>query len=125
MKTFFTIFFLSFFSLSAFCQDTIYTRNGEMIPAKVYEITQNEVKYKKPSNPDGPMYVAEKNDIAVIEYQNGSKEIFSSKYDNPPTPYRYKYSSPRLNVIITPPIIIRRNWHPIRNHLRRHYGWFL
>lgn len=63
-------------SIAAFAQDTLYTRDGQVIPAKVQEVTQTEIKYKKPSNPDGPLYVVSKDEIAVIEYKNGSKDVF-------------------------------------------------
>ena len=47
MKTLSTTALLMITSLGAFSQDTLFTRNGEMIPAKVYEITQTDIKYKK------------------------------------------------------------------------------
>jgi len=76
MKTLSIAALLMIISLSAFSQDTLITRNGEIIPAKVYEITQTDIKYKKPSNPNGPLYTISKDDVAVIEYKNGSKDVF-------------------------------------------------
>ncbi len=78
MKTLSTTALLMITSFGAFSQDTLFTRNGQVIPAKVYEITQTDIKYKKPSNPDGPLYTISKEDIAVIEYKNGSKDVFQS-----------------------------------------------
>jgi hypothetical protein len=73
----FVFLFSAFIStIAAFAQDTLFTRDGQVIPAKVHEITQTEIKYKKPSNPDGPLYVVSKDEIAVIEYKNGSKDVF-------------------------------------------------
>jgi hypothetical protein len=130
MKTFFTSAFLAVFSFGVFSQDTIYTRNGEMIPAKVYEITQNEIKYKKPSNPDGPLYVANKSDVALIEYKNGSKDIFptdansSSVNTNSQTANNSGYGSRRrVSVYITPPVIFCGGYgyyRPYRHYWRRH-----
>src|ERR1035437_3993689 len=76
MKTLLTTALLMITSFGAFSQDTLITRNGQIIPAKVFEITQTDIKYKKPSNPDGPLYTISKENIAVIEYKNGSKDVF-------------------------------------------------
>lgn len=99
-----------------------------MIPAKVYEISQSEIKYKKATNPDGPLYVAGKNDIALIEYSNGSKEVFpfepnSVTINSQPIYSNYVYGlRRRVNVVITPPIVIG-NYRPLRHFWCRHYGW--
>jgi len=69
---------LSLFSLKANAQDTLYTVAGEKICAKVTEITETELKYKKTSNLDGPTYVVNKNTIALIEYKNGTKELLGT-----------------------------------------------
>jgi hypothetical protein len=58
-------------------QDTIYTKSGTVIPSKVYEVTQNEVRYQKSSNLEGPIYTIDKNNVSLIEYKNGTKDIFS------------------------------------------------
>lgn len=76
MKTLFISAFALLISVNAFSQDTLITRAGEVIPAKVHEINSTEIKYKKPSNPDGPLYVISKDEVAVIEYKNGSKDVF-------------------------------------------------
>ncbi|MEE1063291.1 MAG: hypothetical protein UH071_06440, partial [Paludibacteraceae bacterium] len=52
-------------------------RNGEEAEVKVEEITPNEVKYKKTSNPDGPSYIFNKDDIFMIKYKNGEKDVFA------------------------------------------------
>jgi hypothetical protein len=76
MKTLLTAALGLMISASAFSQDTLFTRNGEVILAKVQEISATDIKYKKPSNPDGPLYVISKDEIAVIEYKNGTKDVF-------------------------------------------------
>ena len=63
---------------TALAQDTIYTVVGEKQCVKVYEVTPTEIKYKKTSNLDGPMYTVNKNTIALIEYKNGSKEVYGT-----------------------------------------------
>ncbi len=81
MKVFilFSLLFLSAAYVSA--QDSLYTTDGKVIGAKVIEINSSEIKYKKSSNPDGPLYVIAKSDVALIEYQNGSKDIFAKSAD--------------------------------------------
>ena len=70
----FIVIFLSFKILSA--QDIIVLNSADEIKSRVVEITQDQVKYKKWSNLNGPIYSANKVDIFVIKYQNGEKEIF-------------------------------------------------
>jgi hypothetical protein len=59
-------------------QDTIYSKDGSITPGKVQEINNLEVRYQKASNPNGPIYIANKNDISFIKFQNGTKEFFAS-----------------------------------------------
>lgn len=117
MKTFFSLSIL-FFSFKAFSQDSIIMHSGQVIAGKVSEITQTEVKYRKPSNPDGPMYVINKSDVSVIEYKNGSKDVFSqnntaansnsSNTQQQPVQNNY-YTTPAprpsVNVVVAPPVI--------------------
>ena len=56
-------------AIVANAQDVIIFRNGEETEVKVEEITPNEVKYKKTSNPDGPSYIFNKDDIFMIKYK--------------------------------------------------------
>lgn len=52
-------------------------RNGDMVKAIVTEITSTEVKYKKASNPNGPLYTTPKSDILSILYVNGDVDKFT------------------------------------------------
>jgi hypothetical protein len=65
-------------SMRLFAQDTLYTKTGSVVNAKVVEIGQDQIKYKKASNPDGPLYVMNTSDLVLIHFKNGSKEVFSS-----------------------------------------------
>lgn len=65
------------FALSINAQDTIYSKNGNVIQAKVYEITQTAIHFQKVSNLEGPMYTIDKNEVTLIHYKNGSKDVFS------------------------------------------------
>lgn len=77
---------LIFLLLSSYgyCQDRIRTVSGEIIQAKVTEISQDEIKYKKYSNPEGPIYILRKDEVSQITYQNGETETFNSKRINKP-----------------------------------------
>lgn len=77
MRTkFLTLFLL--LSIKLFAQDVIVQKNGNTILSKVVEIGATEVKYKKFSNLNGPMYTITKAEILVINYENGEKESFSN-----------------------------------------------
>lgn len=67
------------FSLTLIADDVIILRNGEEISSIVNEITQSEVKYKKVSNPNGPSYTIAKNEVFMIKYDNGEKDLFDDK----------------------------------------------
>ena len=60
-------------------QDVIIKRNGDDIEAKVLEILDSEIKYKKFNFLDGPTYTEKKSEILIIRYENGSKDIFTEK----------------------------------------------
>lgn len=69
-----TIFFLA--GTSSFAQDLIKFKNGEAVNAKVIEVDEEKVKYKKYDNLDGPSYTARKSQISVITYENGTEDVF-------------------------------------------------
>lgn len=62
--------------------DVIFFRNGEEVSARVIEITEQEVSYRKCGMSDGPLFVSLKKDIFMIKYSNGSKQLF--KQSPPP-----------------------------------------
>lgn len=88
MKKILLISFL-FMSLNLFSQDVIVKRDGSTIISKVLEVTQTEVKYKKLSNLEGPLYTIDKANIMAINYENGEKDVFdiieAQKSDKPQT----------------------------------------
>jgi len=81
-----------FAAICAYSQDRIKMKSGETVLAKVLEVSRDEVKYRRHSNPDGPVYVLSKQEISEITYQNGETEVFNSvkapennnRNDNPP-----------------------------------------
>ena len=58
-------------------QDVIVKKDGTTILSKVLEISGTEIKYKKWSNQDGPMYLINKSEVHSINYQNGEVELMS------------------------------------------------
>jgi len=64
---------------STFCfsQDIITKKSGEDIQAKVLEVTNTEIKYKKFENQTGPIYTISTTELLMIRYENGSKDIFT------------------------------------------------
>ncbi len=60
------------------CGDLITLKNGDEINAKVLEITDNAIKYKRCDNLDGPLISVGKSNVFSIKYSNGSKEIINS-----------------------------------------------
>ena len=67
---------LILFTISVNAQDVIVKKDGSTILSKVFEIGSSEIKYKKHSHLDGPIYTIVKSDIQAINYENGEKEVF-------------------------------------------------
>lgn len=59
-------------------QDVIHKKNGKVIEAKVVELGTSEIKYKMFSDPDGPIYVDEKENIDKIVFQDGRTEQYGT-----------------------------------------------
>lgn len=76
----------------AWAQDIITTKSGNDIQAKVVEVGIHNVKYKKFANPDGPEYTIPKDNILIIRYENGEKDIF--EYE--PTVAQSAYYNPQI-----------------------------
>ena len=64
---------------SLFAQDIITKKDGTDIKAKVLEVGQTEVSYKRFSNPDGPNYTIAIDDILMITFENGDRDMFNSE----------------------------------------------
>ena len=80
MKSF-CIFALVFFSLGVFsvsAQDLIVLRDGNIIEAKVLEISASEIRYKRYNHLDGPTIVITAANVLSIRYENGTTEIINS-----------------------------------------------
>lgn len=84
----YSLLLMSLFAASVYAQDVIVKKDGSTILSKVVEIGSGEVKYKKFSNQDGPMYTILKTEIQAINYENGEKESFSLQESTAPVPQR-------------------------------------
>lgn len=62
---------------SASAQDIIVKHDDSTIVAKVKKIGTSEIEYVKFHNQEGPVYVIEKKDVKVINYENGTRDTFA------------------------------------------------
>ncbi len=60
-----------FAASSAFGQDMIVTFDSQEIEVKVVEVTDSQIKYRRFSNPDGPVFNIARRDVMTIIYENG------------------------------------------------------
>ncbi|MFH1320095.1 MAG: hypothetical protein ABII90_05505 [Bacteroidota bacterium] len=70
-------FVIIFFPSVSFAQDKIYKTDSTIIAAKVMEISDADIKYKKFSNQNGPAYIIPKKEVWMIVYENGEKEVYN------------------------------------------------
>jgi hypothetical protein len=57
------------------CGDQIIFKSGDIVAAKVLEITEDKIKYKRCDNIDGPLFVVSKSSVHSIKYVNGTTEV--------------------------------------------------
>jgi hypothetical protein len=124
MKVF--AFFLAIVCTSnVFSQDTMYTKEGSLIPGKVIEISETKITYKKSSYLDGPLYVINRSTISKIDFSNGTKEVLpdvpsSKKTDNaektPLTIIKAKNGSSEYTFEGAVPSYYLRTWSVNRNY---------
>ena len=58
-------------------------KNGKEIHAKVLEVGVKEIKYKLCDNQTGPVFVANKSDVFMIKYPNGTNTVISEIESEP------------------------------------------
>lgn len=76
---------------TAGADDIITKINGEQIRAKVMEIGDDSVKFKRMDNPNGPVYVLNQSEIQSIEYENGVVEEYSKPAPEPEVYFADRY----------------------------------
>lgn len=80
--------------LGVSAQDLIVKTDASQIEAKVTEISLEQIRFKKFTNPDGPTYVLPVKEIHYIRFSNGETEYFTREETpaapatpaTPPTP---------------------------------------
>jgi hypothetical protein len=61
-----------------FAQDIIVKQNGEEIKSKILEITIETIRYKEFDFQDGPIRNIIINDVFMVIYENGIREIITT-----------------------------------------------
>jgi hypothetical protein len=74
-----TLSIIVFHFQKTFAQDTIIKVTGEWVISKITEISDEEVKFKKFNNQDGPVYIEKKYAIKMIKYSNGIVELIGPR----------------------------------------------
>ncbi|MCD6011271.1 MAG: hypothetical protein K0Q79_1133 [Flavipsychrobacter sp.] len=69
---------ITLFAGSAYAQDKIHKRDGEVIDAKVKNVGTKTITYSRFDNQSGPEYTILKHDVLKIKYEGGSEEAFES-----------------------------------------------
>lgn len=63
----------------SFAQDIITKKDGTDIKAKVLEVNESEVKYRRYDYLDGPIFTMLKSEILIVRYENGTNDVFNGK----------------------------------------------
>lgn len=70
-------------------QDQLFKKDNSKILVTIVEVNPDAIKYKMADNPNGPIYVVSKNDVAMIIYKNGEHEVFNTNTTRPKDVYVY------------------------------------
>jgi len=128
-----TIVLSLFFLVTSFCQaqtarknDIIILRDNTRLEVIIQEVQDQNVRYKKITDQEGPVFSVKKSDILSILYGNGESENFEEKpqvyFDeiaSPPPVTPYGKTAPRPSL----PIQNVREWDA--NQLRANYKFYL
>lgn len=83
MKRIYMFLLCAIFGLKAFANDVIVLRDNTRIDAKIEEVSSSAIKYRMVSNLDGPVFVQETDQIAVIIYDNGTVKTYNNADSKP------------------------------------------
>ncbi|HTL82822.1 MAG TPA: hypothetical protein VL651_14010 [Bacteroidia bacterium] len=72
------IFFLLFCTGFVHAQDTIVKKDGTKVPANITEVNSEQVTYKLPGFPDGPVIIAKKSELSGVIFRNGSVDTYNN-----------------------------------------------
>lgn len=81
MKQAFSLLIVVLLGFSSYAQDQILKKDGKKINCKVTEIGISEIKYYSQDNLQGPLYSISKEQVQMIVYENGKKELFNTNDD--------------------------------------------
>lgn len=76
MKQFFSFLLLALATGATAQSDTLYFRNKQKVPVKLYEVSEHEIKYRRTDVIDGPIYTVNVENLHKIKYQNGTEQLF-------------------------------------------------
>lgn len=79
MNKFLTLLLFVTISIVSFAQDIIITKDKERIQAKILEVSKDEIKYKKFTYQDGPVFSIDIDEIVTVAYENGEVEIYDEE----------------------------------------------
>lgn len=100
MKRLFICLGLVVSSAFLYAEDIIITRTSEKISATIEEVGPDYVKYHTTSNPNGPLFRLEANEIATIIYGNGEVQSFEQTQTQAPvqvqTPIQTQTPAPNM-----------------------------
>jgi hypothetical protein len=65
------------------CDNMIFNDGTEVL-CLVQEIRINEIAYKKCDQPDGPLYIIEKEKVFLIKYKNGTSQVIEQPFNQKP-----------------------------------------
>lgn len=65
-------------SCNLIAQDKITKKGGEIVEVKILEVSPNEIKYRLLSEPEGPIFIMDKDRILEVTYENGRTEKYES-----------------------------------------------
>jgi hypothetical protein len=86
MRCFFTLLMaLVAIQSTAFAQDLLTLKTGEVLQTKIQEITPQEIKYKAFDNLGGPVYTIPKHNATSVRYESGKTESFAESTATAPT----------------------------------------
>lgn len=77
MKRFFLLMVCAATLLSVWANQTLVLLNGDEIKVKIERIGEQEITYKKASNPNGPTYTVKRNQVFYIIHDDGTREVIS------------------------------------------------
>lgn len=88
------ILFITLFQLCSstyFCQDLLIKKDSSRLEVKLLEVNPRALKFKLYSNLNGPDYIIDKMEVALIIYQNGIQEVINVPENvNPPKKSKYR-----------------------------------